>query len=153
MKRIYLLLLLVVFGFSACEGPAGPPGADGLDSEWYVKFIEVPANKWVLTYDSDGLNPRYEYTEKISQLTDWVYDESVFAAYIIHNYNTSYETQSPLPYVLAAETVYPGNLFYEWIEIIDCNFEIGSVTFYLTYSDFDVSYSPGDRAFRVVLGM
>jgi hypothetical protein len=57
------------------------------------------------------------------------------------------EVQTLLPFV----NHYGEDPEYFWTETYSCDFAPGSVTFYVTYSDFYTSLRPPTTSFRVVL--
>lgn len=150
MKKNFLLLLMMIFAFVACEGPAGPPGIPGEDGEgahWYIQTFVVEANEWKLYADPDGLNPYYMCEKSFSELDNFIYTDGNVFGYLIQNPGADNEVQTPLPYYIPFENT-EGAL---WQESVTFDFMPGSVAFYIRYSDFAVDIRPARQEFRVVM--
>jgi len=143
MKKAFLLFLVAVLAAS-CDGPMGPPGRDGRDGQVNKKIIDidVPSRQWRVDYDENG--NRFYYAQfNMPEITKNVYDNGIVSVY--HELNGN---QIVLPY-----TRHNGEYGYNWTRTIDVDFTIGSMTFYVTDSDFaDVPAAwPETMFFRVVL--
>ncbi len=146
MKKLFGLLLLVLLGFTACEGPMGPegpPGKDAISTEWYVHDYEIYSNDWKLNHDKDG-RPFYEYEFGIPELTKFVFDEGAVVCYFVQK-TGNILTQSPLPY-----TYYELDGDFPYSENYSCEVKPGYVKFIAKYSDF-ATEQPKDCIFHIVL--
>ncbi|WP_102407441.1 hypothetical protein [Parabacteroides bouchesdurhonensis] len=147
MKKNLLLLFMMLLAFTACEGPAGPPGQNGTGMTWFVKTYTIRENDWKLYSDPDGRNSFYKCEVRVNDLSNDIYLDGNVFAYWIQNPGRNDEVQTPLPYTIPLENTYDER----WSEIINFDFMPGSITFYVTYSDFATSVAPGEAQFRVVM--
>lgn len=138
---------MILLAFTACEGPAGPPGQDGSGMYWFVDTYTIREKDWKMYSDPDGRNPYYMCEVPIKELTNDLYVDGNVFAYLIQNPGQNNEVQTPLPYTLPLENTEDAR----WSEIINFDFMPGSIAFYVTYSDFAVNVPPGELQFRVVL--
>lgn len=149
MKKNVLGLLLMLLVFVACEGPMGPQGppGDGGIEGWKIVDVTIPSKEWVLTYDADGLNPRFHCYVDIPEISNYVYDDGLVFAYLVQNYGTNDEVQTSLNCSVPFENEY-GDM---WTEHYSWDYTTGSVAFYLTYSDFFVDFQPATQHFKLVM--
>lgn len=56
MKKNFLLFFMILLAFTACEGPAGPPGQDGSGMYWFVDTYTIREKDWKMYSDPDGRN-------------------------------------------------------------------------------------------------
>lgn len=150
MKKNFLLLLMMIFAFVACEGPAGPPGPPGENGEstkWYIETFVVEANEWKLYADADGLNPYYMCEKKFSELDNFIYTDGTVFVYLIQNPGEDSEVQTPLPSSLPLEN----QAGERWTEHVSFDVMPGSIAFYIRYDDFAVNIRPARQEFRVVM--
>jgi len=166
LTRWMPVIMIVILGITACEGPMGPmgpegpagkPGKDGV-ADWYVPDdIEIKSNMWRLIYD-DNKNPYYEcrvsrssYFKEISQSEfEFIFDKGLIICYLVQW--VSYDgakpilVQNPLPYIVYGDD--GGFLYSE-----SYSFEVlrtGHIIFTVKYSDF-AEIRPDDRIFHVVM--
>lgn len=159
MKNV-LLILAVVFGLFACEGPMGPqgpegrPGQNGLDGEeayWHInEDCLVKPNMWTKQTDGDGSNLHYACTFRITELTQERYLDGLVNVYIFFEPEDVYDGYIPLGDAYPVEN---SNGTESWIEFYSCIIRPGEVTFTLRLSDFaelNPAYLPEQR-FKVVI--
>lgn len=133
MKKFFLLLLTATF-FIACEGPEGPPGRDGYDGtdmRRVIQDFEILSSDWREVRDNNGLFIRYEYVFNFDQLTEYVYNNGLYAAYL-EVVEDGFLVQKSLPYT----TTHEDSRGYLWEQRLDCDYSTGSVGFYVTNTDF-----------------
>ncbi|MDR2471939.1 MAG: hypothetical protein LBD53_00040, partial [Tannerella sp.] len=134
---------------SACEGPAGRDGLDGEGANWFVKNYQVKSNQWQLIGGQNDLNSYWQAEVVIPELTKFVYEKGNVFCYMFQNPDGNTEVQTLLPFVVPYGQIKNGNE-YIWTETYACDFTVGSVMFYVNYSDFMTSNRPLDATFRVV---
>ncbi|MGV8094530.1 MAG: hypothetical protein AB2L24_21970 [Mangrovibacterium sp.] len=140
MKKLILFLFTAVLAAS-CEGPAGPMGPPGEGANWEVTDFNITS------WDRDAQGGFFFKHYTFHQLDDFIYNDGIVIAYI--EFNGAYQT--PLPYTRYREEVIGGEA-YRWSELIDFEYTVGEITFYLTPSDFDtVAETPAPARIRVVL--
>ncbi len=151
MRKI-LLFIFVVVTFTACkgdEGPMGPQGEPGYGTDWYTKTITIRKSQWKLSGEENSLNSYYYAEVSIPELTSLVYKDGAVIAYI----ESDYGIKNNLPYILHRGSVNSETgKEYLWTQTYDFDFEVGYMTFYLTYSDFMTgSNKDDDDTFHIVL--
>ena len=140
-----LILLFAILGFTACEGPQGPPGMDGyayLDARYYN------VTQWAL-----AANGRYFFAEvNAPAITASVFDYGAIVGYLVYNYNTHREVHIPLPYdIYYNEFDQYGNIIFQWTETVSFDVMPGRITFYYEPNDFDTNATiPPACMFKVV---
>jgi len=147
MKKNLLGLLVMLFAFVSCEGdqgPAGPPGKDGVGSNFHTEFFTIKEDDWLI--QDDGGGPYFYCERKISNLTEDIYEYKIVAAYMFL-YNTDFEEQTPLPYPVPFEDG-PND---RWQEYYSYAFTPGYITFFIRYNDFNMSLPPKGQEYKVVL--
>ena len=143
MKKAFLLFFVAVLAAS-CDGPMGPPGRDGRDglANKRIIDIDVASRQWRVAYDENG--NRFYYAQfDMPEITQAIYDNGgVFAYHELNGY------QQVLPY-----TRHNKEYGIEWTRTIDFEFTTGTITFYVTDSDFADTPNawPETMFFRVVL--
>ena len=150
-NKIYgwLILLAVALSFSACEGPMGPPGRDGIANKMILDF-QVKAADWQTVTNNAGTVLYYQCFFDVPQLTQNIYDNAAIVAYYEVN-EGGFMVQKNIPYII--ENLNPPN---NCTQTIDFDYSVGSVGFYVQYSDFagadgQSGGTPGDMHFRVAI--
>ncbi len=144
MKKNLLVLLAVVFGLTACEGPEGPAG-EGMN--WDVDYLTVYSNEWVEEWDGD--TPYYVCVKNYPKLDNYIYEYGHVFAYYFIRYGQPDESQTLLPRYLEFLEFNPeGN--HAWTESITYDFRRGQIVFYYQYSDF-AEIQPPTEHFRIVM--
>lgn len=145
------LLLISCEGPMGPEGPEGPAGADGNSTNWKIIDLSAANTDWELQYgSSDKTNPYYTVSFDVPELTDFVYNSGLVQCYQEVNSN-GILSQQLLPVVRHYEEYDANNNQTTWTETMDYEYETGKVTVFVTYSDFYMKNTPGDRNFRLVL--
>jgi len=133
MKKLFFLFAITIL-FVSCQ-------EDYYETKWEVVNLEVRSAQWTLDSDDDGLNKYFYSTFDMPEITPKVYD--------LGNVQVYYEAdgiQQVLPYVRHYENS-EGAL---WTRTVDYSFASGSLTIYVTNSDFFLE-TPPDMNFRVVI--
>lgn len=147
MKKI-TLYLLVVIAFLSCKGEDGMDGLDGLGVGLLTKNVRVDADEWILSGEPYEIGSYYYATVAVPELTYDVLNKGLKLAYI----KPATGIQVGLPYVLHKGEVIGGKEYF-WTQTYDCEYEVGYVTFILTYSDFDTWKAPDRESFSVVFSL
>ncbi len=127
MKKLFLLLT-IVFGFLACEGPMGPEGPQGPSgggNDWKIIYMDILEREWEEV--RSGNETYYTFTYRNSDITQYVYDEG---ALMVHEI-LSNDAHTALPYVFH----HVDKDGYSWTETLYYEYVPGAITFYLTFSD------------------
>lgn len=151
MKKLCVTLLAALL-LAACTGPMGPAGKDGDSTQWKVIDITVKATDWVYSNNAD--NNFFSATFSVPLLTEFIYDYGLTQCYVEYNKGTNNKTQQLLPSVRSYEVHdNASNAWIPYTQTIDYEYGVGSVTFFVTNSDFiyDNVSSPGAMDFRLVL--
>ncbi|MDL2221111.1 hypothetical protein LJC35_01000 [Parabacteroides sp. OttesenSCG-928-N08] len=146
MKKSILACLVILFALTACEGPVGMPGEDGV-MYWDIRVITVEDRDWELWEDADGLNPYYRCVVRWDDLDSYICQKGLVTGYMILGAGQKDEVQTPMPYVYHRENRHGE----QWTETYYYDYMPGSIAFYCRYSDFMVDESPGRQQFRIVL--
>ena len=153
MKKILFLLSAAIMLLTSCEGPAGRDGLDGLDGEgmyWFVKKYTINTNQWELVNGKDQLNSYFRAEVKIPELDSEIYKNGNVFCYMYQDVD-GVEVQTILPFSLPMGQSNPNGSEELWTETYAYDFTVGSVMFYVNYSDFYTSNRPPTTSFRVVL--
>ena len=159
MKKLTGWLLILMIGFTACEGPMGPEGPQGRDgkngrdgesTQWFVNDYDVFERDWTIINEG-YVGAFFEYKINIPELTGFVFDEGAVICYLVEE--VSYDggkkslIQSPLPYTIYGEYYDDGFPYSE-----NYSYEVGPgyIRFIVKYSDFSNDIPP-TRTFHVVL--
>jgi hypothetical protein len=162
MKKLIGLLLVVMMGVVACEGPMGregqrgrdgKDGKDGESTQWWVGDFTVLTNDWVRLNDDDWYFFEYEFS--FPELSNFVFTDGAVIGYLVQNvsYNGGPATRvhNLLPYTVYGEYLENG---YVVSYSENYSFEVRPkyINFIVKFSD-DVApnYRPDSRTFRVVL--
>jgi hypothetical protein len=155
MKRV-LILLITALTLSSCQGPAGRDGLDGKDGKdgsvnWFISNVTVNSTQWQLVSDGgqNALNSYFRAEVSIPELTEFVYENGNVFCYMFQNVD-GVEVQTLLPFTVPYGES-NGELEYLWTETYACDFAVGSVVFYVNYSDFFTEKRPPSTSFRIVL--
>jgi hypothetical protein len=139
----------------ACQGPAGRDGLDGANGKdgeginWWIGNFTISANQWELVNGVNALNSYYRAEVQVPQLTEFVYENGNVFVYMFQNVNGT-EVQTLLPFVVPYGEA-SGSEEFLWTEMYACDFAVGSVVFYVNYSDFFTENKPPATSFRIVL--
>lgn len=154
MKK--LLFFLFAICFISCEGPEGPRGYDGKDGKdgegvyWVNKTYTIKPSSWVLEGETTQLESYYYADVNISELDDDIYKWGTLIAYM----ETAPGVKVGMPYIrhYGVPNEEPNSGNYLWTETYDFDYTVGSIRFYLTYSDFATDVKPSeDIKFHVVI--
>ncbi|MCL1867389.1 MAG: hypothetical protein FWF72_00335 [Paludibacter sp.] len=148
MKKI-LFFIGILFAtatiFSACEGPMGPPGKDGLNGEgvnWDIIPFTVMANQWIRKTDQNGLNGYYYASINVPEITNFIATKGLALCYLVDG-----DVQIVLPSVRHYENAYNER----WTQTIDFDIAVGGIFVYVTNSDFfDERPSKMDFSLRLI---
>lgn len=119
MKKQILLLGVLLLWLSACTINESTESAS-------VQH-RVAARDWVQNTDGDGLNLFFSCTMPVPELSNYVFQHGLVQVYIVLN-----GAQQVLPYSRHYEDL-DGNY---WTQTIDYEFSQGSITYFVTHSDF-----------------
>ena len=150
MKKLFLLMTAAMVLFASCEGPAGRDGIDGAETYWFVEDYTINANQWKLINGEDQLNSYFQAEVQIPQLDSDIYRKGNVFCYMYQR-NDGVEVQTLLPFTVPYGEPRGGNSEHIWIETYACDFKVGSVMFYVNFSDFYTNNRPPTTTFRVVL--
>lgn len=141
MKKLLILLTLTML-FISCEENHIKEGTG-----WDTKIVNVRENEWELFSEDGGFNRIFVCTKRLNGLDNHIYEYGNVAAYLINNYGTNYESQTPIPYTDFFGSA-NGN---KWGESVYFSYSPGEISFFFVYSDFDRYKHPAMMDFRVVL--
>jgi hypothetical protein len=136
MKKILILFAITAMLVSCKE--------DDPAVLWDIVNLEVRSADWTLDTDDDGTNGYYYCEIDMPEITPYVFNDGMVQAYFIDD-----GIQQVLPYTRHYE-VYEGENLFRWTRTIDYDYSVGSMTIYVTNSDF-VNERPSTMDFRVVL--
>jgi hypothetical protein len=146
MKKL-LSVLLVVVCLASCEGPMGPQGIPGEQTQWKPVYYTVKTQDWHLIGGENNQNSYYQYVFDEPELTDFIYKEGVVIGYVVANPGVAgKEVLRPLPdtWPVAEGADY-------WTEHINFDYMPGSVAFYVTYNDFATDVRPQAMTFKLMM--
>lgn len=152
MKKIlFLLLLTIVLG--SCDSDTDSswnnrPGS-GETQNWDTYTISIKKSDWKLVSSTNEDNPYYRCIVDDKYLDKNIFDNGSVMVYLIQ-YDGNTPVQTPLPYVMHYEGADTEGKFF-WTETFSYDYSVGSFAFYVTYSDFVVTNSPGACEFKVVM--
>jgi hypothetical protein len=136
MKKLLLFSLLVLTMVSCTINEDEP------DTYRKVVTVAVAPSDWERKTDLNGLNAYYTCTVDMPEITEYVYAKG-----LVHSYFVKNGSQVSIPYVLHNENTNDEL----WTTTIDSEFSVGSVSFFVTHSDFATNDPPGNMSFRVVI--
>ena len=138
-----LILLFIVLGVTACEGPQGPPGRDGF-ANFDVQYYNI--KQWAL-----AANGKYFFAEvNDPAITTNVLYNGVVVGYIVYDYDTHREYHVPLPFDIYYNSVNEFGNPISWTETVSFDVMPGKVTFYYEPSDFFTGDAPPPCMFKIV---
>ncbi len=175
MKNFICLLVIIMLGFTACEGPEGPQGPpgpsgpsgaqgpsgpqgpsgvrgpEGPQGTVNVKTISYTVRdvEWELVGDPDQIGSYYQHVFDEPFLTPDIYEYGTFIGYMFDKINGS-EVQTGLPYTIydievTNEGERPFSVQYM------CAATPGTIAFKVVFSDFYTEqYAPSTCNFRVM---
>ena len=148
MRKILLFLLLATL-LSACDNDSDSnwnnrPGWED-NQNWEVYTITINAKDWQLVGDVNGDNSFYRCIVDDRYLDQNIFDNGSVMVYLIQ-YDGNTPVQTPLPYIMHYAD--GDNL---WTETFSYDYILGSLAFYVTYSDFFTENKPGTCQFKVVM--
>lgn len=158
MKKLFLLLLTTVL-LMACEGPVGPMGPEGPEGpagsgvNWNVEYVVVEEGDWEEISNPENGDVYFKYVtvpkifrEGSEKLRNEIYNNGTVFAYKYADYNTEYETQTPLTNILNWESS-------SGTAIETCYFDYtpNDVAFYIAYSGTSFGRKPDTIVFRIVM--
>lgn len=139
MKRLLFFFALATV-LSSC--------GDTIVEEYYttentnIKVVNLtaPASSWTPHLDENGLNLYYSCSFEMPEITPAFYETGTIQTYYMMD-----GAQQALPYVRHFETELD-----RWTRTVDFEYSYGSLTVFVTNSDFAVD-APGRMDFRAVL--
>ena len=139
MKNLFGKILIVMLVISACEGPMGPAGRDGIDGEvtyWKIIDFRVRRDQWLQIGDNDEIGSYLYFYLEDDQISQEIYDNGLVLCYYKFTDEFGLDVQSPLPF-----TVY------------DIDVEVFEEDIYeYPYSiHFSYDVTPGSIAIKVVI--
>ncbi len=145
MKNFICLLAIVILGFTACEGPEGPPGPVNIKTITYtVRDVD-----WKLVGGPDQIGSYYQYIFDEPFLTSYVYDYGTFIGYMFDNIDGS-EVQTGLPYTIYDIEETSGGERPFSVQYM-CDATPGTIAFKVVFSDFYTEqYAPPTCNFRLM---
>ncbi|MDR3194934.1 MAG: hypothetical protein LBT76_06565 [Tannerella sp.] len=138
MKKYFVLLSLMAFVLTSCEGPMGPPGEPGGGMETY--YFTVTPRDWKLLGGTQDVS--FYQCIKDLDIGSYIYENGTVSAYM-YQMEDQTEVQTPLPYIIPHTD---GSV--RWNEQYTFDFEQGTVSFYVDYIKGE---TPPAKEFRVVL--
>ena len=153
MKKILFLFSAVIMLLASCEGPAGRDGLDGRDgyaTEWVIKTYTINSNQWQLVNGVDQLNSFYQAEVRIPELDVDIYEDGAVLCYMFQDVNGD-EVQTMLPFTIPRGVDNGNGTEDLWTETYACDFTVGSIMFYVNYSDFYTNNRPPTTSFKVAL--
>ncbi|MDP4277942.1 MAG: hypothetical protein Q8914_09975, partial [Bacteroidota bacterium] len=132
----FLLMAVVAICCSCTKEVKDEP-----DVLWKVINLEAKSTDWTAHTDANGLNLYYSCTFDMPEITNYVYANGAVLGYYVMN-----NAQESLPYVRHYQDIQNNY----WTQTIDFDYSVGSVTAYVTNSDF-FNERPSTMDFRVVL--
>ncbi len=139
MKKIIFPLLLLILITTSCTF-----NEETSDTYWKVVNVTIDSEDWVRYTDNHGLNPYYACEVDMPEITPYVYNSGLVQVNYAEGTSTN-RFQENLPYVRHYED--DTNV---WTTTIDCAYKVGTMTFFVTHSDF-AAIPPSDMKFRVVM--
>lgn len=145
-KLLFLLLLVVVCG--ACDNDSDSnwnnrPGGSGETQNWDSYIITVKDWERVGGVNTD--NSYFRCVVEDKYLDQYIFDKGSVMIYLIQ-YDGNTPVQTPLPFVMHYAD---GNNL--WTETFSYDYSVGSIAFYVTYSDFITENYPAECQFKVVM--
>ncbi len=161
MKKFTGWLFIAMLAFTACEGPEGPPGKDGLVSYWKNIDFTITRDMWQLVGDVDEIGSYYSRVFDIPELTEAIYFDGGVLAYYRYTNNRGIEVQTPLPFTWyniylkeGVEQPYSVQFSYDVTPTVTGSGGFpGTIEFKVTFSDFvtDRTTLPEYSDFRLTL--
>jgi len=168
MKKFFGYILVVMIGFSACQGPMGPAGRDGRDgkdgkdghaTEWYYVDFKVKGSDWLLAGKGNEIGSYYYYVFDAPEITQAIYDDGLILCAYRYIDSEGYDVQTILPYTeYFIDTIKPGeenrfamNITYSVTPTVGRN--PGTIEFRVTFSDYYTGEKgpPANCWFRLTL--
>jgi len=145
-------MFIVMLMFSACQGPMGPAGKNGLDgtAQWLVATFQVSSEHWRVVEEDDWYF--FESEIEFPELTEFVFMEGAVLCYLIQHVQYAGERNPTRVHSLLPHTVY-GEYDDGWpySENYSCELRPGWINFTVKYSDWAPDIQPPSRLFHVVL--
>ena len=144
MKRVLGCLLMMVLGFTACEGPMGPPGIDGTNAEptqWWIKDITVAKSSWQLVGGApDDIGSYFRCVINVPEITKDIYNDGAIICYYLYKDEFGDDVQTVLPYtyydISIRQNIYGDNDEFPYSVQFSFDTTPGSIAFKLVFSDF-----------------
>ena len=148
MKKVLFLMSILFLGFTSCEGPMGPRGPEGPQGPQGpagssdIDIVEI--NVRGIDWERDDVNGYYYCTVEHNLFDDYIYYDGLVSVYIVHR---DRNMQQVLPVVI--HNIRGSEM---WTRTTDYEFGIGGITFYVTFSDFNLDDTPPEgMLFRVYI--
>ena len=148
MKKLTGWLLIVIMGFTACEGPMGPMGRDGRDgrdgadayeTQWWNIEYEIRQSDWVLVGLPNTVGSYYKcIINDVDELTEDVYYDGAIICYYQFVDDAGDWVQTALPYTYYDRENPQGDFSVQY----SYDVTVGSIAFKLAYSDFQTLIPP-----------
>ena len=106
MKNLFGKILIVMLVISACEGPMGPAGRDGIDGEvTYWEIIDFTVRRtgdfsWMQIGEDDEIGSYLYFVLEDERITQQIFDEGLVICYYRYMDEFGYNVQTPLPFTI-----------------------------------------------------
>ncbi|MDR3094960.1 MAG: hypothetical protein LBU62_10035 [Bacteroidales bacterium] len=140
MKKVFIILLTAVAGFTACKGPAGRDGK--------TRAFTILGNAWELIGGPNEIGSYYSCLVEFPELDDVIYNEGIIVCYYEHLDELGDLVLSPMPY--STYDMYTNDRDEEVQVSINYSYTVSSgyIEFRLAYSDFYTSdFPPPSKCF------
>jgi hypothetical protein len=139
--KVFLAFCTAVI-LSACEGPQGPAGRDGIPPVWHNIVFTVNGADWELVGGGNQIGSYFRYVFDVPELSADVYDKGVIVCYYEFADDKGTVVSTPLPFTIydiatdAQQKEHPFSTHYSYDVTPSFNRTPGSIAFKLTFSDF-----------------
>ena len=128
-------------GFTACQGPVGPPGRDAVTTEWTIVNFRIQLNQWERAGDADEIGSYYYHVVDVPEITEDIYNVGLVICSYLYTDDAGYDVQSILPYtgyfidgIGGDENRFAMHFSYSVTPTVGRN--SGTIEFRVTFSDF-----------------
>ena len=163
MKKLTGLLLIVIMGFTACEGPMGPEGPmgrdgrdgkngingmDAISTEWWNIEYEIKQSDWVLVGLPGAVGSYYKCIFDVDELTEDIYYDGAIISYYQFVDDAGDWVQTALPYTYYGRDNPQGDFSVQY----SYDVTVKSIAFKVAYSDFQTQLPPPESCiFKLTL--
>ena len=147
MKKLLGCWVMLMIVFTACEGPMGPRGRDGIDgtnaepTKWTIVPFRIQLHQWQLAGDPDELGSYYWCMYDVSEITEDIYHDGLVICSYLYVDSEGYDVQTILPYtgyfaddIGGGENLFAMHFSYSVTPTVGRN--PGTIEFRITFSDF-----------------